>query len=138
MFKRIRRDVGLVCKDKSRTEAHHLRRCDINSMVNRLMGGDVTVLNNKPPIYADVSEIPDNLQAIFNHQIDARRGFESLPENVRRRYPTAEEFYHAVNDPNSRATFEELGLIVKPTTPEPVKVEVVNKTPDKTPDNVSA
>ena len=119
------RKTSLRFEGKSKTEAHHMRDCDINRLFNRLVGGDISVIK-RGAVYADISEMPNTLQAVMNKQIDCRRAYEALPDNVRARYKTAEEFYRAVNDENSRSTFKELGLIVEPKPIEPVKVEVIN------------
>lgn len=127
MFKRIVevRNTSLRFEGKSLTEQHHKRDCDINRLFNRLVGGDTTVLKTGG-VYADITEMPSSLQMVLNHQIDGRRAYESLPDSVRSRFTTAESFYAAVMDNNSRKTFEELGLIKVPQDPPAVKVEVVN------------
>lgn len=134
MFRRIveKRTTSLFFKGESRTEQHHQRDCDINRLFNRLVGGDPTVIRSGG-VYADVSEMPSTLQAVLNKQIDGRRAYERLPDSVRNRYGTAEDFFAAVQDPNSRKTFEELGLVEIPKAVEPVKVEVINNSQGEAP-----
>ena len=55
---------------------------DINAIVQRAAAGDVSVLNVKNGSYADVSEVPDNLNDMHNLNIEAINSFNKLDPNI--------------------------------------------------------
>jgi hypothetical protein len=128
MFTRLAsksRKTALHFEGQSRAETHLARQCDVNYLYNRLVGGDTSVLKTGG-VYADISEMPDTLQGVLNTQISGRRAYEALPDSVRARYRTAEEFYSAAMNPSNREEFEALGILQKSTpvdTPTTVSSE---------------
>lgn len=60
--------------------------CDINYIVKRALAGDATALNVKVPTYADVSEMPDNLNDLHNLNTNAINQFYQLDPNLRKAF----------------------------------------------------
>lgn len=60
--------------------------CDINYIVKRALAGDATALNVKVPTYADVSEMPDNLNDLHNLNTIAINQFYKLDPNLRKAF----------------------------------------------------
>lgn len=57
--------------------------CDINYIYNRAKAGDMSVLNMQVPSYADVSEVPDNLNDLHQMNVEAINGFYKLDPAIR-------------------------------------------------------
>ena len=60
--------------------------CDINYIVKRALAGDMTALNVKAPTYADVSEMPDNLNDLHNLNVGVINQFYQLDPNLRKAF----------------------------------------------------
>lgn len=73
--------------------------CDINYIVKRALAGDMTALNVKQPTYADVSEIPDNLNDLHKMNIEAINSFSKLDPNIRKLFNNdVDQFISAVEN----------------------------------------
>lgn len=118
----------------SKTESHWKDYQDINNIISRVMRGDSSAIR-RGAVHADISEMPDNLQDALNQQIDAAYAYDALPDEVKAKYPTAEAFYAACNDPSQKEELTKLGLVDSPVPEKPVKVEITNPV---TPDGASA
>lgn len=57
--------------------------CDINYIYNRAKAGDLSVLNMQVPTYADVSEVPNNLNDLHQMNVEAINGFYKLDPAIR-------------------------------------------------------
>lgn len=72
---------------------------DINYIVKRALAGDYTALNVKTPQYADVSEMPDNLNDLHAMNIEAINNFSKLDSNIKKLFNNdVQQFINAVND----------------------------------------
>lgn len=59
---------------------------DMNYIVNRLMAGDDSVLNQKVPMYGDFTEMPKSYAEALQMVIDAKENFYKLPLDVRSQF----------------------------------------------------
>lgn len=57
--------------------------CDLKTIIERFMAGDVNALNRSPAFFADVADMPNSLAGFLNMRSDADRYFMSLPPEVR-------------------------------------------------------
>lgn len=55
---------------------------DINAIVQRAAAGDVSVLNVKNGSYADISDMPDNLNDMHSVNTEALNSFAKLDPNI--------------------------------------------------------
>ena len=73
--------------------------CDINYIVKRALAGDNTALNVRVPQYADVSEVPDNLNDLHEMNIEAINNFSKLDPNIKKLFNNdVQTFINAVSD----------------------------------------
>lgn len=110
----------------TKTQQHLKKFTDINYMIQRALGGDSSVYR-PGGVSADISQVPDDLQEILNLQIRARDSYENLSADVRKKYPTPEDFFAACHDPEQRDALVKLGVINPPQASEPVEVKIVNQ-----------
>lgn len=106
-------NVGLVCESPSLTEQQFKDECDINSIIARykvtgLLGDP---MDNREPVYADCSSIPDLLTA-QNFIIQANCEFMALPSSIRKRFDNSPvSMLQFLQDPNNREEAIQLGLL---------------------------
>lgn len=131
MFSRpVHRKVLARPSGASKTEVHWKDYQDINNIIARVMRGDSSAIR-RGAVHADVSEMPDTLQDALNQQKEAAYAYDALPDAVKAKYPTAEAFYAACQDPSQKEELAKLGLLNVPEDEKPVKVEIANPvTPD--------
>lgn len=111
---------------------------DINVIIKRFGiqdGSQLPYWNNAQGIYGDISEFPQDPTEIANIMRDADLRFKLLPADVRQRFPSPEALFDFIADPENKAEARKLGLFkpeeVPKPEPEPMKVRVVNDTPEK-------
>lgn len=115
---------GLAGFGTSKAQAHLAKFCDINTMVSRALAGDTSVFRRGD--YLDCSRLPESMQDMLNHQIAAKQAYDSLPEDVRKRYSSPELFLEACENPENAADFVKLGLAFERKPDQPLTVRVVN------------
>lgn len=106
-------NVGLVCETPSLTEQQFRDECDINSIISRYKVTGVLgdPMDNREPVYADCSSIPDLLTA-QNFIIQANDDFMALPSSIRKRFDNSPvSMLQFLQDPNNREEAIQLGLI---------------------------
>lgn len=59
---------------------------DMSFILSRLMSGDDSVLNPRPPMYGDFSQLPTSYAEMLNMVIDGERYFDSLPLDIRKNF----------------------------------------------------
>ena len=130
-FARKRNRVRVAPVGATLTEQRWKEKQSIQSMVKRYLSGDSSVV--RKAIFADVSELPDNIHDFLNKQFDAVHAFDSLDDAVKSRFPTPTALLNALHDDASHELLREVGILAKPVgEPKAVKVEVVNAvTPSK-------
>lgn len=91
---------------------------DINNIMARYKtSGFITHVQNRTPVYADVSDVRDYREAIERVR-NTESFFKGLPAKVRAEFdndPIA--FLDFMADPANRQTAEEMGLVPKPAEP---------------------
>lgn len=131
MFKRDRKRVLARTDGASKTEQKWRDRQDVNSIVARCLRGDNSGLKTCGFNFADISEMPSDLQSALNRKIEMEKVFDTLPEEAKKRWKTPSEFISAIGNENEKPFFEKFGLLKTPEKAlEPVKVEVINITKD--------
>lgn len=61
----------------------HLYQTDMQYIVNRLLNGDTSVLNNQSPVFGDFTTFPKSYSECIQKVIDAENMFATLPQDVR-------------------------------------------------------
>lgn len=69
---------------------------DLAILLQKYSAGDVSALNQKPLIYGDFSEVPNNLADWVNVKDSAELCFEALPDNIKALFKDAKGFYESV------------------------------------------
>lgn len=97
----------------------HAMECDINFILSRLSRGDMSVLNNNSPIYADFKNLPSNFREVFDIAFNAERIFNSLSPDVRKQFDNDyRQFIYAAGTPE----FNSIMGITPDPVPDPVPV----------------
>lgn len=121
-------DVGLSFEGQATKTQQHLKKfTDINFMMQRAVAGDSSVFRRG--FSGDFTVIPEDFQQILNIQTRARESYESLPNEVKRQYPSAEAFFAACHNPSEKDNLLRLGILKPAAEPDksPVLVQVVNE-----------
>lgn len=112
----------------SLTRTEFQEDCDINHLMARFeKTGVISHINQRQPIYADLSEMPDTLEEALAQLEAGKAAFMSLPAAVRREFDNDPvEFVAFAADPDNIDQLREWGL-AKPVekAPEPLAVRVV-------------
>lgn len=124
------RSVKTPIYGKSRTKQAFKGECDINKIVAKAtQTGFVDSMNGTPPMYADVSDVPD-YQTSLNVVIYAKKRFDALPAEVRRRFGNnPNELVEFMGNEENREEAVKLGLLPKP--PKAPKEVIKNDPPKK-------
>ncbi len=61
----------------------HLYETDMQYIINRLLNGDTSVLNNQSPMFGDFTTFPKSYSECIQKVIDAENMFSTLPQEVR-------------------------------------------------------
>ncbi len=64
----------------------HLDETDMSYILSRLMAGDDSVLNPRPPLYGDFTQFPTSYAEMLNMVISGEQYFDSLPLDVRKQF----------------------------------------------------
>lgn len=70
----------------------HKDSVDIHLIVQRFKNGDLSALNRRVGQFVDVTDFPANYAEMLQSVIDARRFFESLPEDKQRKFGDFDTF----------------------------------------------
>lgn len=115
---------GLVFTQPTKCQQHLSKMCDINTMIARAIAGDTSVIRRGS--YADVSQMPDDMQEVLNIGNRAREAYEALPADLRAVYPSPDVFLAALGNPEERKRLEKFGIINPPAPPPaPIAVKVI-------------
>lgn len=99
---------------ESLTKQSFKDECDVNVIVDRVTrGGSVTNLNDKEPIFGDVSTVPE-FQHMMNVVSSLQEKFASLDAKIRDRFENdPQKLIAFLNDEKNRDEAESLGLVGK-------------------------
>ena len=64
----------------------HKDETDMAFILSRLMAGDDSVLNPRPPMYGDFTQFPKSYVEMLNMVLDGERYFDSLPIEIRKNF----------------------------------------------------
>lgn len=64
----------------------HKDETDMSFILSRLMAGDDSVLNPRPPMYGDFTQFPTSYVEMLNMVLDGERYFDSLPLETRKKF----------------------------------------------------
>lgn len=59
---------------------------DIHQIMNRVMNGQIELLNKRPGSYGDFTQMPKTFAEALQLQIDSRRLFDNLPDDVKAKF----------------------------------------------------
>lgn len=101
-----------VNQEPSKTDQQWKEDCDVNNIIRKfLKTGQINHLNHKQGSYADVSEIPDLLEATMQIQ-QASDLFSDLPSQVRKRFNNSPlDMIDFLKNPENFEEAQELGLL---------------------------
>ncbi|AXH77494.1 MAG: internal scaffolding protein [Microviridae sp.] len=123
--------VMLHKDDFSRTRQEFADECDINNIMDRYDAtGVISHVDQRTPMYIDVSDVPD-LQSALRVLDEAQRAFMSLPAKVRKEFDNdVHEFVSFAENGENLAKMREWGLAPPEKVPDPpMRVEVVTPPP---------
>ena len=95
--------------------------CDINYIYQRAKAGDLSVLNMHVPTYADVSDVPDNLNDLHQMNVEAINGFYKLDPNIRKLFNNDVDYF--IESMNNGKVNDVIKAGLTPAKEEPKKEE---------------
>ena len=123
---------GLIFSDdEGMTQQHFKDECDINVIVNRYVKtGVLEHQASMEPHYADLSEIPTDLQSAYDAVFRAEAAFMDLPSEIRKSLDNdPARLSQWLSDPSNREMAIKAGLIVAPLETNVSNKEDVKATP---------
>lgn len=124
---------GLDCSNlPSLTRQEFAADADINTIMAQYeKSGVISHVNNTPPTYLDLTDVPD-LQASIDLIREAEGAFMRLPATVRATFEnSAVKFVEFAQNPDNVGKMREWGLAEpEPIEPPPQRVEIVNPPAD--------
>lgn len=95
----------------------HRDETDMAFILSRLMAGDDSVLNPRPPMYGDFTQFPKSYVEMLNMVLDGERYFDSLPLDVRKDFDNDRgKWFASIGRPE---WFEKMGFVSPETKPVP-------------------
>ncbi len=102
----------------------HRDETDMSFILSRLMAGDDSVLNPRPPMYGDFTQFPKSYAEMLNLVLDGERYFDSLPIETRKKFDNDRgKWFASIGRPD---WFENMGFVSRETVPS-VSVDVVKE-----------
>lgn len=130
-FARVRTTFTTTGESMTRQEAKD--ECDINNIMKKFeRTGMLDHRNQFQGQYGDYTNVPTDYHSAMNQVVAAEEMFLTVPAKVRAKFgndPGA--FLAFVSDPKNQDEMIELGLATRQQLEEPMKVEVIEKTPRK-------
>lgn len=132
MSERSTKRLSIDCSKDGRTQQHFQEQCNINTIVEKARKtGLLSHVNSRIPQYADVSKIPDYMQAM-EIIIKADNAFYSLDAKTRERFANdPANMVEFLRDPKNYDDAVKLGLVEKPKEPVPEVIQKVRIVPDE-------
>lgn len=124
--------VDVFFDEPSRTRQEFADECDINILMRRYEAtGVVSHVNDRVPVYLDLSMGVPDLREALDLVKAAETAFASLPAVVRKEFDNDPlKFVEFAEKPENLDRMREFGLAPPaPVEPAPQKVEVVNPAP---------
>lgn len=120
--------VSLLCPDDGLTQQHFKLECDVNEIVRRyVQTGDVALLEGSSPVYADVSELPDDLASAYDAIGQAEDAFMRLPSQVRKSLDNdPSRLVQWLANPDNKDVAVKFGLMNLPVDKNETNVSIEN------------
>ncbi len=105
--------LGIVFPSDSLVQRHFQQECDVNFIVDRYVkSGEMPHIAENPPVFADVSEVPDDLMQSYDKIFLAEQAFMQLPSKLRKELDNDPARLGAwLQDENNRSAAVSYGLI---------------------------
>ncbi len=102
----------------------HRDETDMAFILSRLMAGDDSVLNPRPPMYGDFTQFPKSYVEMLNMVLDGERYFDSLPIETRKNFDNDRgKWFASIGRPE---WFANMGFVSGDTQVAPSVVPDVN------------
>ena len=75
----------------------YAQEVDIKTLINRYANGDTSVFNRAQGVFADFTNLPDNMTTAFEIVEKARKTYDGLNDTVKREVGSFGEFLGAIN-----------------------------------------
>lgn len=95
----------------------YAREVDIKTLINRYSNGDTSVFNRAQGVFADFTNLPDNMTSAFEIVERAKSVYNRLDDNAKREVGSFGEFLGAIN------TLIDNPVIIKPQEAQEVNHE---------------
>lgn len=127
--------VDVFFDEPSRTRQEFADECDINVLMSKFEAtGVVSHVNQRQPMYLDLSDGVLPLQEALDTVRAATESFMSLPARARAEFDNDPvKFVEYAQNPENIDQMVKWGLAVPKPVPGPVKVEVTNPAPAPAP-----
>lgn len=104
---------GIIFPSDSLVQRHFQQECDVNFIVDRYVKtGELSHLSENSPVFADVSDVPDDLMQSYDKIFAAEAAFMQLPSKLRKELDNDPARLGAwLQDVNNRDAAIEYGLL---------------------------
>jgi len=110
-----RKSYAITFTQPSKTQQQYAESTDINFMVKRYIQTGEFPLATRPPVYADVSQIPD-FNALQDKIIKAEEAFFSLPAELRNQFDNdPAKLLEWASLPHNQKSAQDIGLVASPS-----------------------
>ena len=116
-------DPAIEFTEPSLTEQHFKDECDVNLIVERYQATGVMPSGSHQPLFGDFEKFPSDLLSSRKFFDEAESRFMELPAALRKEFNNSPlELLSALQNPDNRDKFIELGLIDRPVQPQETSV----------------
>lgn len=126
---------GLIFPSDSLVQRHFQQECDVNFIVDRYVKtGELSHVAENPPVFADVSDVPDDLMTSYDKIFAAEQAFMQLPSKLRKELDNDPARLGVwLQDENNRAAAVEYGLLGVQSVKTNVETNESSKKEEKPP-----
>ena len=124
----IKDDNGRITKvlsvyhKPSKTNPDFAKEADINNIIDRFTKtGQLTHVAKTPMVYADQTQLPQDLQSAIHYVKYAEKTFNKLNKKLQNRFQNPEQLAQYLEDPKNLEEAETLGIIQKRDKPDDAK-----------------
>lgn len=127
---------GVIFPSDSLVQRHFQQECDVNFIVDRYVKtGVLSHVSEIPPVFADVSDVPDDLMQSYDKIYAAEQAFMQLPSKLRKELDNDPARLGAwLQDENNRNAAIEYGLLGVQSQSTNVETNESSKKEEKPPE----
>lgn len=103
IFRKTKDEKGHLClvevgkQDQQEVIDSFAHSCDISTLIKRYEAGDVSVLSRVQGVYADITDLPNDLMSAHEILNNARKAYDSLTDDQKHEFGSFDQFLAGVH-----------------------------------------